>query len=329
MKGNYQKRIVNREKLLNEELKKYYNPDSEYDYCVLFSGGKDSTYLAYKMKDMIGGRVCLLTVDNGLEDENFLPHVKKVAKSLELPHFIISTKKGEIEGLFNFVIKEEKLRGVDSNCVCYYCGQFIMKTGIRFAEEHNIPVVIHGMSPTQYNMPQNLLSDKVNDQFFKRNLKLLEAYRRKNLREVYSIAQNLEKYKIDKEMRKIMDDVFYESDKVKMIIPFHYLKYDVVEIKKYIKDKLNWTNLFDIPDELYISSGCRMFEILLLMENKIPGFRIHERREFEKDMQDGIVNKEAYDYAIQTAENVSGQTQITDSMMELIQRIGIEEELLK
>ncbi len=135
---------------------KHYNPNSKYDYCVLFSGGKDSTYLACKMKEMIGGRVCLLTVDNGFEDKNFLERAKEVAKSLDLPHYIISTKEGEIEGLFNFVVKEPKLREVDSNCICYYCGQFIMKMGIRFAEENNIPVVIHGMSPTQYNLPDNL-----------------------------------------------------------------------------------------------------------------------------------------------------------------------------
>lgn len=320
--------FMSREELFNEELKKYYNPDSEYDYCVLFSGGKDSTYLAHKMKDMIGGRVCLVTIDNGLEDENFMQHVKNVAKSLDLPHYIISTKEGEIEGLFNFVIKEPRLREVDDNCVCYYCGQFIMKTGIRFAEEHNIPVVIHGMSPSQYSMPKRLLTDMVEKDVFKRNLNLLELYRRKNLQGVYSIAKSLEKYKVDETKQKIMDEVFYESDKVKMIIPFQYLEYDVEQIKSYIKDKLNWTNMFGISDELYISSGCRMFEILLLMEKKIPGFHIHERKEFEKDLQGGGVSQEAYDYAVEMADSVGNQNEITDNMMELIKRIGIEEELL-
>ncbi len=82
------------------------------------------------------------------------------------------------------------------------------------------------------------LKDKVNKHVFTRNLQLLEFYRKKNLQSVYSIAKSLDKYKIDKDKKRIMDDVFYESNKVKMIIPFQYLDYDIVEIKKYIKRKV-------------------------------------------------------------------------------------------
>ncbi|ACL75346.1 7-cyano-7-deazaguanine synthase [Ruminiclostridium cellulolyticum] len=319
---------VYREKILNSVLEKYYNPDSKYDYCVLFSGGKDSTYLANIMKQMKGGRVCTLTVDNGFEDEVFLDHVKKVADKIGVDSYIITPPKEDFELLFNYVIKEPKLRAVDSNAICYFCGQYIMKAGIRFAEENNIPVVIHGMSPTQYNLPDKLENEEVSEQAFIRNIELLEMYRNKNIQDVYKLAKTLYRYNNDPQIKEIMDKTFYQSKKVKMIIPFQYLDYNVENIKSIIEKELDWVNMFGYSNSLYISSGCRMFEIFLLMEKKIPGFRVHEHREFAQDFNKGHVTKKAYDYALDVAKTLQDQEEISPTMHSLIKRIGLEEELL-
>ena len=71
----------NLEDRLYEIMAEGYREDSVYDYLVLFSGGKDSTYLAHLLKKARGKRVCLFTVENGFEESGFLPHVFETAEA--------------------------------------------------------------------------------------------------------------------------------------------------------------------------------------------------------------------------------------------------------
>lgn len=64
---------------LNEKFKKRIDSKesnhARYDCVVLFSGGKDRTYLAHVMKEYTNGRVCLLNVDNGYEDAEYTKRI--------------------------------------------------------------------------------------------------------------------------------------------------------------------------------------------------------------------------------------------------------------
>lgn len=317
--------IKGREKVFEKLLDKYENKGSKYDYLLLFSGGKDSTYLAHTVKKLKGKKVCLFTVDNGFEEENFLNHVKKVADDLELDHCIYKASEHDFERLYSFTIREKMFREIDPNPVCFLCGYFITALGVEFAEKNNIPAVIHGMSPTQYNLQLDVKFDDVNDIAFERSVNLLEKIRFKKMHNIYELVKNVDVYRSDAILKNVVDRIFYKSDKVDIILPFLFMEYNVENIKKTIEDELGWTNIFGVDNSLYISSGCRMFNICLLLEKKIPGFRVKEKGEYEKDYKNGSVSEEAYSFIMGLAKDFDENCEITEDMKAIVKRVGIED----
>ena len=66
------------EEIFYSILDEGFNSESAYDHLVLFSGGKDSTYIAHKISKAKGARICLFSVDNGFEGEDYINNLKKV-----------------------------------------------------------------------------------------------------------------------------------------------------------------------------------------------------------------------------------------------------------
>ena len=137
------------EKYFYDLLENNYNEQSLYDYLVLYSGGKDSTYLAHTMKQCIGGRVCLFTVDNGFENDETLKQIKNNAIKLGCDLYIYQQPPVNFLTYYNFLITEPALRTIDSNPLCLFCNRYFMALGVEFAERLNIPIVVHGATAEQ------------------------------------------------------------------------------------------------------------------------------------------------------------------------------------
>lgn len=320
---------INSEGLLNSVLEKYYKEESNYDYLVFFSGGKDSTYLAHTLKKMKGGRVCLFTVDNGLEGENFHEHLAQVADSLKCDLYVYKPKDGFYK-LFNLIIREKAFMDIDTNPICFFCNHYFMGLGIEFAEKNNIPVIVHGFTPSQLNIPSTLSIENSMEKGYMRNMEVFDAFRKKNFQEIYRKVRETKAYKDDDDFKKMMDKIFYVSNKVNLVYAFQYLGYNVERIKSTIIDELGWVNpVINETNENYISSGCRMWDIFLLMEKKIPGFMLHERKEFSNDVQKGSLSKQTYDYVMKMADDYTSDLQVSPEVEKFIEKVGFADLLLK
>lgn len=71
-----------RQKELEKILDRYRGKGKKYDILVPFSGGKDSTYTLWLMKNRYKMRCLAFNFDNGFLDENALAFVKKSARNL-------------------------------------------------------------------------------------------------------------------------------------------------------------------------------------------------------------------------------------------------------
>ena len=67
------------DKLLNE-IKAGKNPESKYDCIIGISGGVDSTYLAYKAKEL-GLNPLIVHYDNGWNSEEAVQNIEKATSS--------------------------------------------------------------------------------------------------------------------------------------------------------------------------------------------------------------------------------------------------------
>ncbi|MEA3266554.1 MAG: hypothetical protein U9P42_06370 [Candidatus Fermentibacteria bacterium] len=71
-----------REKKLEKILNRYRGKGQKYDVMVPFSGGKDSSYTLWMMKNKYNMRCLAFNFDNGFLDPNALAFVKKAAANL-------------------------------------------------------------------------------------------------------------------------------------------------------------------------------------------------------------------------------------------------------
>ncbi len=121
-----------------------------YDAVVLFSGGKDSAYLLYRLRqEFTKLRLAALTVDNGFMSQVALDNCRKIHSKLEdIDHFILRPKSGLYAKAFRHALTH--LQGSD----CYskvdrMDGDLTFDIGRNFAAMHRAPLLISGLSPEQ------------------------------------------------------------------------------------------------------------------------------------------------------------------------------------
>jgi hypothetical protein len=303
---------------LSNEYYKYiessYAPSSSYDYLVLFTGGKDSTYLAHAMKQAPGGRVCLFTVNNGFEDESFLKNAIEIADQLKCEHIIYSPPGEYFEKFYKFLIMEPALRTMDSNPMCFFCGRLFMTMGLRFAERQGIPCVVYGATPEQINRGQGITS--------MRSFQMFEMVSKRIFARNYEVFKMTKSYLKSERVRSLVDEVFYESKTVKLLFPFQFLDYDINGIKRTLEDVYGWQNPIGISNQHYMSSGCNLTKLFGFLKNKM-GFSPKEQEQFTKDYEKGIVDEIAYKHGMRMLDQFLSE-EITPELMDLAKRLDLE-----
>jgi len=113
-----------------------------YDALVGLSGGKDSSYVAYRLVREQGAKVLLYTYDNGFLSEHARDNVERVAKALGQDHVWCRPSAGLHRAVYRTSIR---LFGIP--CVgCTFPGYL---RAISLAIERGIPLIVHGRSRAQ------------------------------------------------------------------------------------------------------------------------------------------------------------------------------------
>lgn len=134
----------------------------KYDCVVGLSGGKDSIYLLYIMKEKYGLNCLAFTVDNGLISGHAKKNIEIAVKALNLDHIYCRPSRNFYRKFYNHIIKNPIENGY-VNTVCGICSELFHSTALKLAVENNIPLVFIGYSPDQvtkyfYEMPQSEIS---------------------------------------------------------------------------------------------------------------------------------------------------------------------------
>lgn len=100
---------------------------------VAFSGGVDSTLVAYAAKQALGDRVLAVTANSLLLPPGELEEAKRIAEFIGIQHLIINVNELENERL----VENPPNR-------CYYCKLELMSRLLKLATEHDLEVVVDG-----------------------------------------------------------------------------------------------------------------------------------------------------------------------------------------
>lgn len=236
-----------------EELEAVFtrNEENKYDCLLLFSGGKDSTYVLYRLVEM-GIKVLAYSFDNGFISETAIDNIKRVTQKLNVDCVIENYK--DMKQLFKTGIEVEK-------SVCNGCFRVLRTLSTRYAYENKIPYIVTGFSRGQ------LLELRFQD--------LMDA----NVRENQKIDQRLKEqrliyhkkkdyiYDLLHEDEKISDEMI---DKTQLIDFYRYVDVKKSDILEYLKKMdVRW----EVPEDTgTFSSNCLINDVGIYIQRTELGY---------------------------------------------------------
>ncbi|MFC7385210.1 condensation domain-containing protein [Sphaerisporangium rhizosphaerae] len=112
---------------------------SDYDCLLLFSGGKDSTYVLHQLVDL-GLRVMTFTFDNGFISKTALNNVEEITAELGIEHLTMT--RADQNKIFLQSLEQHK-------SVCNGCFRSLLDLSTELAHERGIPTIVTGLSRGQ------------------------------------------------------------------------------------------------------------------------------------------------------------------------------------
>ncbi len=126
---------------LAELFRQTHNPDGDYDVLLMYSGGKDSTYVLNRLIDM-GQRVLAVTFDNDYVPKGCFENIQGVCSDAGVDSLIVKLDRATMDRVFASSLR------TDSE-VCTGCFRALTARGTEVAIEKNIPIVMTGLSRGQ------------------------------------------------------------------------------------------------------------------------------------------------------------------------------------
>lgn len=221
----------------------------EYDCLIGLSGGVDSTYLAYKVKEF-GLRPLAVHFDNGWNDELAVKNIENIVNKLDIPLYTLVVDWNEFRDLQLSYLKASV---VDIEAITDHA---ILATMYRLAMKHSIKYILSGTNiVTEAILPSSWVHNK-GDSI---NIRAIhDAYGQVKLKTYPTI--DLKKL----QFAKIVYGIKSEH-------PLDYMPYVKSEVKKVIMQELDWR---DYGGKHYESIFTRFYQGHILLHK----FGIDKRR---------------------------------------------------
>lgn len=208
----------------------------DYDVLLLFSGGKDSTFVLYKLIDM-GLRILTFTFDNGYISESAFENIRRTTGNLGVDHIT-----GDISDMKQVFL--ESLRA--NHNVCHGCWNALNTLGASLAHKHGIKYIFSGLSRGQ-------IFDMRLHGLFRAGV-----YDEEDIREKLMVFRKAFHSEDNKFSRIISEKVPAEVvEETRFVDFFRYSKVSAPEILSFLSDK-GWVKPADTG---FCSSNCTINDV--------------------------------------------------------------------
>ena len=120
-----------------------YRGKYQYDAIVPFSGGKDSSWVAYVLVKRYGLKVLLTTYDSNFRRPEHLQNIDRLVRRLGVDHVTFRSNEKVIKKLMLETLRRK-------GDYCWFCHTGVCVFPIRAAIQYKIPLVIWGEPSSEY-----------------------------------------------------------------------------------------------------------------------------------------------------------------------------------
>lgn len=215
------------EKKLIEAFNKYKG--LPYQVLLAYSGGKDSTFTLYKLRERFNVSVLAVTLDNGFLTEECRKNIHEVTANLGVDSITIKPSFSKLAKVFNLAASKEiypKKALERASSICTACIGIVKSTVYKEAILRKIPFVCFGWTPGQA---------RVKDPVMKLDYRMILANQRQILEPI--IKELGDEYK-----RYFLDPGWIESQKEyipSLAYPLVFSNYNEAEMLDTIKN-IGW-----------------------------------------------------------------------------------------
>lgn len=123
-----------------------------YQCLLAYSGGKDSSYTLWLLREQYGLNMLAVTFDNGFVSPKAYENIRRVVEALNIDHLFVKPRFDVLRKIFVTVAATnpyppKALQRASS--ICNACIGLIKSVTLRIAIERRIPIVAYGFSPGQ------------------------------------------------------------------------------------------------------------------------------------------------------------------------------------
>lgn len=221
---------------------------NQYDCVVGFSGGKDSTYLLWKLKKEYQLNILAVTIDHGFFPDTVDENLKSVVKKLGIDHITYKINTGFMERFFKYKLENYQTKAAFDS-MCGECSNILEGSVMKVAANFNIPLVFIGLSPEQ-----------VNRYFYEISKDHLES----SWEMEYLEKSEFKKY----DHRYLWNSTLENRADLKVILPFHVWEYD----EQNIVDTLNELDLLSPNKSNPLRTRCKILDAMAYIDRKRLGY---------------------------------------------------------
>ena len=275
----------------------------KYDCIVLYSGGKDSSYMLYQLVETFGATPLVFSIDNGYISEEAKDNIRRVTEDLGVDLIFGTTPH------MNAVFVDSLVR---HNNVCDGCFKVIYTLSINLAREKGIKYIFTGL--TRGQLFETRLSDMFQARIFDPQVidqTVIDA------RKAY--------HRFDDAVSQLMDVQIFEDDhifdEIQLVDFYRYTDVPLQEMYQYLEDNAPWVR----PSDSGRSTNCLINDVGIYIHKKERGYHNYAlpyswdvrmghktRQEALDDLDDDINEKRVHDILSEIGydENAGGRTQL-------------------
>lgn len=213
--------------------------EGTHDALVLFSGGKDSSYMLGRLADM-GLRILAFTLDNGFISAQAKANISRVVDALGVDHVF-----GEVPEM-NAIFADSLKRHAN---VCNGCFKAIYTLSMSMALERKIPFIFTGLSRGQF------FETRLSAELFESGAPRIAEIDQMVLEARKTYHRTPDAVSACMDTRVFQTDEIFE--KVEIVDFYRYCDVDLDDLYAYLDTRLPWVR----PSDTGRSTNCRVNDV--------------------------------------------------------------------